>query len=180
MRRSLPLVVAVALAASGCWTHRVGVPSPVANAGPDSLPVTTWAFLWRSNEVRPSPECMSETLQEVTVRANWGYSLIRAATLGLVAPASFDRRCAAPLIDPPAGGRVPSHGATHVSTLWGRFLTLSPAVGCDARPMARLALRPNPFFDILAAATAGAIAPVRVRAYCADIPDDTPATEREQ
>jgi hypothetical protein len=170
-------VLVIALVTSGCWTHRAHVPSPVTSAGPDSLPVTTWSFLWRSNEARPSPECVSEALQEVTVRQKWGFSLIRAVTLGLVAPATFDRRCAAPLIDPPDGGRTRSHGATHISIAWGVYLPLAPAVQCDARPMERVALRPNPLFDIISAVTAGAVAPARVHAYCATIPDEEPDRE---
>jgi len=174
MCRTVLLVTLIALNSSACWTHRVRAPSPVTDAGPDSLAVTTWSFFWRSNDARPSPECVTETLKEVEVRGNWGFSLIRAGTLGLVAPASFERRCAAPMIDPPPGGDVESHGATHVATGWGYVAVREPAVHCGNRPIQRVALRPNPLFDLIAAATVGLVAPARVRAYCAEIPDDDP------
>lgn len=66
-----------------------------------------------------------------------------------------------------------------MSALWGVLLPRAPAVRCDQRPMERVLLRPNPLFDIIAAATAGAVAPARVRGYCAEVPDGGPDPEPE-
>lgn len=156
----------IPLIASGCWTHRIQTMSPVASAGADSARYTNWAFLWRSNIARPSNECMSKELKDVVVKSNWGFSLIRAGTLGLVAPITFERGCAAPMIDAEEGGKVASHGATHVAVLWDAA-EKDPVVACDKRAMTQLAIKPNPFFDIISAATLGLISPVRRRAYCA-------------
>ena len=153
------------LVMSGCWSHRVQTMSPVTSAGQDSLRYTSWAFFWRSNVTQPSPECVSGGLKDVVVHSNWGFSLVRAATLGAVAPVEFERRCATPIIDPPAADTVTSDGGTHVSLLWDTA-DRDPTVQCGDRPMARVAVKPNPLFDLLSAGTLGLVSPARVRAYC--------------
>lgn len=170
-RATVALIALLSLSSSGCWYHRAEAPTPVRPAGLDSLAYTSWSFLWRSNRTRPSPECVSNALKEVTVRSNLAFSLIRAGTLGLIAPVRFERQCAAPMIDPPPGGQTASHGATHVSIGWGNVMNRDPAVDCDARPVREVAVRPNPLFDILTAATIGLVAPARIRAYCAPAPE---------
>lgn len=162
------LMTLTVVAANGCWYHRVDVPSPVMPATMESE--TVWGTLWRSATITPGPTCPSGMFKEVVVRSNWGFSLIRVATLGLVAPARVERHCArAEIIDAgvppnpqPSGG---PGGATYLSVLYG-VGQLEPAPRCNDRGLAVVQVRPNPLFDLASAATVGLFSPMRLGWRC--------------
>ncbi len=164
------LCCVIALAAfllAGCWYHRVDVPSPVTNATESSE--TTWSFLWRSKQLEPDPTCVNG-LKEVVVRSNWVFSLLKVATLGLVAPARVERHCArATIIDeappPDTAANGPPGGATYWSLVWGTYQR-EPRPPCNDRPIAKVILKINPVFDLLSVVSLGAASPARIRWEC--------------
>lgn len=167
MRRATAIGLVVLLA-GGCWYHRVDVPNPVMHATKDSE--TVWGRLWRPVTIEPGASCPSGMFKEVVVRSNWGFSLIRLATLGLVAPARVERHCArAELIDPGVPPNTlpsaPPGGRTYVSVLYGAAQGENPR-DCNNRGLASVKIRPNPFFDLVSVATVGLVSPVRLGWTC--------------
>jgi hypothetical protein len=170
MRRTNPAAPAVfaVLLLAGCWYHRVDVPSPVTVAAESSE--TAWTFLWRSRAIEPGAECVTGSLKEVVVRSNWGFSLLRVATLGLVAPVRLERHCARPIIHdvatlPDTGASAPPGRATYWSIGWGSYQG-EPGPDCNGRPIAKVVLKANPVFDFLSLVTLGAASPTRVGWEC--------------
>jgi len=163
---------------SGCWYHRVDVPSPVTYATKSTE--TTWAFFWRSEEIKPDAVCVNG-LKEVTVRSNWGFSILRVVTLGLVAPARVERHCARAIIrdefsPPDTAANGPPGGATFWSVVWGSYQR-EPTPPCNDRPIARVILKINPAFDLLSVVSLGGASPARIRWECVKRPAPTAPPE---
>ncbi len=98
-RRALfATVAACALQLSGCFHYRLtpvtpdGEPLPPATE-PESA--TVWAFAWGLAQPTVSPaNCQGNGASEVTTTTNLGYALLTVITLGIVAPAEVEWRCA--------------------------------------------------------------------------------------
>lgn len=90
------LAMAVLLEATGCYHYRTWFPDQSA---PATLPqtATTWSFLWGlvQQDVRPD-NCAAGSAQEVTITTNLGFEFLTIVTLGTVAPATVEWRCAKP------------------------------------------------------------------------------------
>ena len=89
--RLAPLLCA--LAATGCYHYRAAPPDLPSSTEPESR--TVWSFAWGliQQNVQP-PACQGVGLSEVTVSSNFGYTLLTVVTLGFVAPARVEWRCA--------------------------------------------------------------------------------------
>ncbi len=104
-------VTALAVAAStGCYHYLVQVP--------DTDPATEWqkrtvvSYAWGlvgTHDVHPQ-NCPSNALNDVRTTTNLGYIALTTVTLGLVAPAQVEWRCAkrqeAPSVIHPASARA--------------------------------------------------------------------------
>jgi len=85
---------------SSCYSYRV---TTEAQAGTEaSKPVTAHAFFWglvqKPSEIH-TPVCDSLGvigMSEVTVKNNFGYSLITVATLGIWSPVQIQWKCSKP------------------------------------------------------------------------------------
>ena len=85
---------------SSCYSYRV---TTEAQAGTEaSKPVTAHAFFWglvqKPSEIH-TPVCDSlgvNGMSEVTVKSNFGYSLITVATLGIWSPVQIQWKCSKP------------------------------------------------------------------------------------
>ena len=90
------LVLSLLLFATGCYHYRAWMPDVAA---PATLPEsrTLWTLAWGlvQPDVRPD-NCAAKALAETTVSTNLGFSLLSVATLGFVAPATVEWRCAKP------------------------------------------------------------------------------------
>jgi hypothetical protein len=92
--------IAATLSLSSCYSYRV-----TTEAGPGteaSKPVTAHAFFWglvqKPSEIH-TPVCDSlgvNGMSEVTVKSNFGYSLITVATLGIWSPVKIQWKCSKP------------------------------------------------------------------------------------
>jgi hypothetical protein len=96
---------ALLLCCAGCFHYRLtpvtpdGEPLPPATE-PQSA--TVWAFAWGLAQPTVSPaNCQGNGAAEVTTTTNLGYALLTVITLGIVAPAEVEWRCAR---DAPAVG----------------------------------------------------------------------------
>jgi hypothetical protein len=98
-------LASLGLCLCGCYHYRLspvgpnGVRLPLATEPEDE---TVWSFFWGISqpEVRPHT-CQGNGLAEVTATTNLGFSLLTVVTLGIVAPAQLQWRCAK---DVPAQG----------------------------------------------------------------------------
>ncbi|MGH2348608.1 MAG: hypothetical protein ACRDFT_03975 [bacterium] len=171
MRRVLRISPVPALAAvllSGCWYHRVLVPSPVTAAAEETR--TYWSFLWRSTRVTPALTCIEPSFKEVVVRSNWGFGLLTVATLGLVAPVRVEQHCARPVIvdevaSPDTAPSAPPGSATYWSVFWGA-IQRERTPQCNERPLKEVVVRSNPAFNLLSVGTLGLVAPARIGWHC--------------
>lgn len=111
-------VLALAVVAGGCYSHRVST----VGTGPDGTPppateyegAVAWTLLWGLIE-RPAPppeNCQGQALAEVRASSNFAYDLLSVVTLGAAVPVRLDWTCARP--DPgtgdfpvPPGGEPP-------------------------------------------------------------------------
>ena len=92
--------ISATLFLSSCYTYRV-----TTEAGPGtevSKPVTAHALFWglvqKPTEIH-TPVCDSlgvNGMAEVTVKSNFGYSLITVATLGIWSPVQIQWKCSKP------------------------------------------------------------------------------------
>lgn len=177
MRPVLRVRAALALAPvllSGCWYHRVEVPSPVTAAAEETR--TYWSFLWKSTRVTPAPTCIEPLFKAVVVRSNWGFGLLTVATLGLVAPVRVEQHCARPIIidevsSPDSAASAPSGSATYWSVFWGG-MQREPTPQCNERPLKEVVLRSNLAFNLLSVGTLGVVAPARIGWHCVPKSDD--------
>lgn len=165
------------LTLTGCWYHRVEVPSSVTYASEERF--TLWATGWRAAKIDAGDECPSQTIKQVTVRGNWGYSLIRLATLGLVAPTRVERHCARARIDdantPPDTGAITGpDGATYWSIGLGKLMQYEPTPQCRGRGLDTVAVRPNPLFDLMSVGTVGLVSPLRIGWKCRPLSTGAP------
>lgn len=104
-RIALPLAL---LLLTGCWYHRVEVPSPVTGAT-EYESATHWSFAWGAFQREAQPaNCNGQALKEVKVSSNLGFALITVVTLGLVAPERISWKCARPRL---VEGGIPGSGS---------------------------------------------------------------------
>jgi len=90
---------------SGCWYHRVDVPSPVTKAT-EYEGAVYWSFFWGAVQKEdPVKNCQGQGLAEVKVSSNLGFALLKVVTLGMVAPEHVAWRCAK--AQPPEGDIPP-------------------------------------------------------------------------
>ena len=98
MRRSPKLTSALLLAAvamSGCYHYTVEAPR--RDPATEWRGRTVWSFLWGALQSSPVPAegCEpSNAMDQVRSSTNLGFTLITAATLGLVSPLQVEWRCA--------------------------------------------------------------------------------------
>lgn len=92
------LLLSLLLSASGCFHYRLtpvtpdGEPLPPATE-PESA--TVWSFAWGLAQPTVAPaNCEGNGAAEVTTTTNLGYALLTVITLGIVAPAEVEWRCA--------------------------------------------------------------------------------------
>ena len=91
-----PALILALVVCSGCWYHRVDVPSPVTKATEYESAVY-WSFFWGAvQHEEPVRNCNGQALAEVRVSSNLAFALLTVATLGLVAPETVAWRCAKP------------------------------------------------------------------------------------
>ena len=96
--RSIPKLAAVLLvaaAASGCYHYTVEAPR--RDPATEWRGRTAWSFLWGALQSSPVPAAgcePSNAIDQVRSSTNLGFTLITAATLGLVAPLQVEWRCA--------------------------------------------------------------------------------------
>ncbi|MDX2056724.1 MAG: hypothetical protein SFV24_02910 [Gemmatimonadales bacterium] len=92
--RPLGVVVGLALLA-GCYQYVVTPPNP--EAGTEYRTRTGHSLFWglvKSRIETPEAVCQqSQTLADVTVSSNLGYSLLTIATLGIWSPMTVKYRC---------------------------------------------------------------------------------------
>ena len=108
MRKISPSILAVVVAAlllgflvAGCSTNKIGRPNQWAE-GADSGSETVWTFFWGAiHQNLTATNCLGPGLSSVTVRGNYGYSLITVLSLGTAMPVTIEWNCAK---DSPRGG----------------------------------------------------------------------------
>lgn len=110
MRARIAVLEAIAggallLLGSGCFHYRL---APVTTAGEPLPPATepqsetVWSLFWGFDQPQVNPaNCQGNGVAEVTTTTNLGYTLLTVVTLGIVAPAEVEWRCAT---DAPAAG----------------------------------------------------------------------------
>lgn len=92
MSRLSILPVAASLLLCGCAVHRVAVADP--NPGGPWQSVHSTALAFGAVTRRTIVNCPTNLLDEVRVRQSFGEALATVLTLGLVAPARIEYRCA--------------------------------------------------------------------------------------
>ena len=92
--------IAATLFLSSCYTYRVATEALPGTE--NSKPVTAHALFWgliqKPTEIH-TPVCDSlgvNGMAEVTVKSNFGYSLITVATLGIWSPVQIQWKCSKP------------------------------------------------------------------------------------
>ena len=91
--RALVLGLLLALA-EGCYHYRVAM-TREATPATEPQSVTSWAFFWGLLQTNVDPtNCRSNALHEITVTTNLGYAALTVISLGIVAPAEVEWRCA--------------------------------------------------------------------------------------
>lgn len=95
-----PWLLSASLLFSSCYTYRVATH---AQPGTEvSKPVTAHSFFWgllQKPPQIPTPICDSlgvNGMAEVTMKTNFGYSLITVATLGIWSPVRVQWKCSKP------------------------------------------------------------------------------------
>ena len=96
--RSASWWLTMALLGTGCFHYRLAVVSPDGQILPpatESETATLWSFAWGLVQptVRPG-RCQGNGAAEVITTTNFGFALLTVVTLGLVAPAQVEWRCA--------------------------------------------------------------------------------------
>lgn len=94
------MIIAIAFTMNSCYTHRV---STQAQEGTELSETVTshslfWGLVQKPAEIH-TPVCDSlgvNGMSQVTVKSNFGYSLITVATLGIWSPVQFQWRCSKP------------------------------------------------------------------------------------
>ncbi len=90
---SLSLLLALLLGASGCAYYHLRSPEPTPAT--EYRGETLHAFFWGAiEEERIADNCVSNAIDEVRVRNNYGYALITVLTLGIWMPLDIEWRCA--------------------------------------------------------------------------------------
>jgi Bor protein len=93
------------LSLDGCFHYRLAPVSPDGEALPPATEPqseTVWSFAWGLAQPTVQPaNCMGNGAAEVTTTTNLGFALLTVITIGLVAPAEVEWRCAR---DAPAAG----------------------------------------------------------------------------
>ncbi len=87
------LALVLFIGAQGCAHYRLSVPEP--NPATDYQGRTFHTYFWgtvQDNEV--AENCISNTLDEVVVTSNFGYSLATVVTLGIWNPVEIKWKCA--------------------------------------------------------------------------------------
>lgn len=97
--RTLPLLFSCIIFFSSCYNFRVATQ---AQAGAEVSKTTAHAYLWGLIQKPPTiktPICDSlevNGLAEVTMKSNFGYSLITVVTLGIWSPMRVEWKCGKP------------------------------------------------------------------------------------
>ncbi len=94
------LLISVALLFSNCYSYRVATQ---AQAGTETSKTITahslfWGLIKKPTEIH-TPVCDSlqiNGLAEVTIKSNFGYSLITVLTLGIWSPMKLEWKCGKP------------------------------------------------------------------------------------
>ncbi|MFN0181167.1 MAG: hypothetical protein ACKVZ0_20365 [Gemmatimonadales bacterium] len=97
MRRTHTTVVLAAVLSLGCYEYRanaVNVTPATEGTKPGGDVVVSVA--WGLAKQEPKIDCNNQPLDEVTVRDNFGFTLITILTLGFVSPKKIEWRCAPP------------------------------------------------------------------------------------
>jgi hypothetical protein len=171
-----PTVVAilVGVLVSACWYHRVALSSTDATDAAVERS-TEWSFFWKPVHADTTVTC-DQGLQGVVVRGNWGFSLLRLVTLGIVGPARVERHCArAVIIDratpPDTAPPAPPGSVTAWSTGWG-VLQYEPPFKCNGRAFTEVRVKANPLYDLISVVSAGGVSPASLGWSC--VPGNPP------
>ena len=98
-KRILPLLFSFSLFFSSCYNYRIATQ---AQAGAEVSKTTAHAYFWGLLQKPPTiktPICDSlevNGLAEVTMKSNFGYSLITVITLGIWSPMRVEWKCGKP------------------------------------------------------------------------------------
>ncbi len=94
------LLVCLALAPA-CYHYRAQVPDVAGAPSTEYAGEVVWSLVWGLVQQNPQIDnCHGQALAEVRVTTNFGFTLLTVATLGLVAPAKVEWRCAKPTVVP--------------------------------------------------------------------------------
>jgi len=109
--RSATLAVLLCLAiGAACYHYRAQVPEAAGAPATEYVGDVVWSFVWGLVQENPRIDnCQGQALAEVRVTSNFGFALMTVATLGLVAPARVEWRCAKAQ---PTGGEIRLPGDT--------------------------------------------------------------------
>jgi hypothetical protein len=88
------MMLSLALLSVGCFHYRTEFPAGAPATLSESA--TSWSFLWGLVQSDVHPVCAANAAQEVTVTSNLAFATLTFITLGLVAPAQVEWRCAKP------------------------------------------------------------------------------------
>lgn len=97
--RMLPLLFSITLLFSSCYNYRIATQ---AQGGAEVSKTTAHAYFWGLLQKPPTiktPICdwlEVNGLAEVTMKSNFGYSLITVVTLGIWSPMRVEWRCGKP------------------------------------------------------------------------------------
>ena len=102
--RSLILLILI-IGLQGCYHFRVTTPNP--DPATDYEHRTMHSYFWGLvQETQPADDCLSNSLDEVEVSTNLGYSLISVVTLGIWVPMDVRWRCGKESFTPDDGDGI--------------------------------------------------------------------------
>lgn len=95
--RTVACLALLGLLATGCYHYRTEAPGVAGIPGTDYEGEMVWSLAWGLVQENPEPpRCNNQPLSEVRVTSNFGFSLLTILSLGFVAPARVEWKCAKP------------------------------------------------------------------------------------
>jgi len=95
-------LVCITILLSSCYSYRIATRAQPGAEFSKSKPTTVHSFFWglvQKPQTIPTPDCDSldvNGMAEVTMKTNFGYSLITVVTLGIWCPMKVEWKCSKP------------------------------------------------------------------------------------